>query len=100
MLSRLPWEEELPRSWTAAMRPTPVMIPVNIGAFSQRSGAAPDSARKAVPAGHPGDDPQVGADRLEGAEFEGLHLGQRGQRAADVGPAGDPKAVADEFRRQ
>ena len=30
MVRRLPWLKELPRSWTAVMRPTPVMIPVNI----------------------------------------------------------------------
>jgi hypothetical protein len=35
MVRRLPWSKELPRSWTAAMRPTPVMIPVNISSFSQ-----------------------------------------------------------------
>jgi hypothetical protein len=35
MLSRLPWSKELPRAWRAAMRPTPVMMPVNIRVFSQ-----------------------------------------------------------------
>ena len=41
-VSRLPkrapargFADGLPRSWTAAMRPTPVMIPVNIRLFSQ-----------------------------------------------------------------
>ena len=38
MLRRLPWVEELPRAWTATMRPTPVMIPVNMQVFSQGLG--------------------------------------------------------------
>jgi hypothetical protein len=40
MVRRLPWSEELPRLWTATMRPKPVIIPVNIAIFSQtlRSG--------------------------------------------------------------
>jgi hypothetical protein len=29
----LPWDKELPRASTALMRPTPVMIPVNIRVF-------------------------------------------------------------------
>jgi hypothetical protein len=32
-VSRLPWFNELPRLWTATMRPKPVMIPVNIEYF-------------------------------------------------------------------
>src|SRR6478736_1737542 len=100
MLRRLPWEEELPRSWTAAMRPTPVMIPVNICAFSQRCGGRPARRLKLVPAGDPGDDSQVGADRLEGPEFERHGLAQRRQRAMRKGPAGDAEGVADELRRQ
>ena len=35
MVSRLPWSKELPRARRSAMRPTPVMMPVNIGVFSQ-----------------------------------------------------------------
>jgi hypothetical protein len=38
MVSRLPWCEELPRLWMATMRPTPVMIPVNMTLFSQGFG--------------------------------------------------------------
>jgi hypothetical protein len=33
MVSRLPWSKELPRLWIATMRPTPVMIPVNMQYF-------------------------------------------------------------------
>jgi hypothetical protein len=33
MVSRLPWSKELPRLWIATMRPTPVMIPVNMSYF-------------------------------------------------------------------
>jgi len=34
-VSRLPWCEVLPRLWMATMRPTPVMIPVNMQLFWQ-----------------------------------------------------------------
>ena len=36
MVRRLPWDKELPSAWMAAMRPTPVMIPVNIGCYFRR----------------------------------------------------------------
>jgi hypothetical protein len=53
MLSRLPWDEELPRSWTAAMRPTPVMIPVNIRGFSQNARPAFAGCARTAPKGPP-----------------------------------------------
>jgi hypothetical protein len=38
MVSRLPWSKELPRRWIATMRPTPVMIPVNMRYFRREMG--------------------------------------------------------------
>jgi hypothetical protein len=32
----LPWCKERPRSWMATIRPTPVMIPVNIAVYFRR----------------------------------------------------------------
>src|ERR1700757_2827986 len=100
MLSRLPWDEELPRSWTAAMRPTPVMIPVNIPPFSQRCGGGSGRTSKPVAPGDPGNDSQVGADGFEGGEFERQRVVELGERAAGMGLAGDAQTVADELGGQ
>jgi hypothetical protein len=76
MLRRLPWVEELPRACTATMRPTPVMIPVNMPLFSQglgrldRSGLQfPDS--KGVATRDSGQDTQVRPQQLGRLEHQG-----------------------------
>src|SRR6185369_2879291 len=80
MVRRLPCCKELPRSWTAAMRPTPVMIPVNMAVFSQEWKDRPFRL-ELVAAGNACDQPQVGTDFVAAKEFEPHDLRQVGQRA-------------------
>src|SRR5574343_387638 len=85
MVMRLPWVKELPRSWTAAMRPTAVMIPVNIPLFSQGMGrpAAPGSENRgseAVTSPDLGPQAQVRADAGAVQEFEFHRFVECGQR--------------------
>jgi hypothetical protein len=78
----------------AAMRPTPVMIPVNIPTFSQRTKfARSGQTLERVPSRDPRHDAQVGAEHVHGLEFQGQHARQRGERAACVDVAGHVEPV-------
>ena len=62
MVRRLPWSEELPWLWMATMRPKPVMIPVNMGLFSQGKLAEPGSGLRKAQKGPPDCRAKVGQE--------------------------------------
>src|SRR3989338_67021 len=100
MVSRLPWSKELPRLWIATMRPTPVMIPVNMALFSQRlrpaMGRADKAGLKEVASPDSGHDTQIGPQAVGRAKLEVHRLRKLGNRTK----TGHAAALAYQFRGQ